>query len=77
MTTEELKQQEAERQKKEIEENKKRLEEILPTFEAELKVLCEKYQVAIEAFIIVRDLGIEPAIRIRPMKKPSNPYEVK
>ena len=82
MTTEDLKKQEAERKQKEIEENQTRLKEVLPIFEAELKVLCEKHQVAIEGFMMIGDRGIQPEIRIIPIKKivpsgdPQNPYDV-
>lgn len=75
MTTEELKQQEEERQKKKAEKDKKYLEENLPKFEAELKVLCEKYQLAIEGFCTRSDKGCSPQIRVRMTNPSPNPYD--
>ena len=77
MTTDELKQQEIDRQKLEQIEIKAHMEDILPKFEAELQVLCKKYEVALEGFIQIGDNGIFPQVRIRPVKTEPNPYDRK
>jgi len=76
MNTEELKKQQELEVQELAEENKKKIEEIVPKFDSELKVLCEKHGVMIQGFCMRSDIGCQAGIRIA-LKKPPTPYDVK